>query len=517
MTFLRNLAISVMVLLASSLAECAELPTFLPDYFSPVFKLEGLSLALLNNSSRDGVEQYVYGTSDKTFFLSIQRVKAESPKTKAIMSNITETLNGEINVSGGQFVQVGANEVCAKVSTDGIYRTVHAFAMPTGIQIWTFSGIRNESMYPETKLTMIKKSINKKRYEEAIAEGNVAMGAWSKEITDHALSLLDEENKEEAMSVLGNVVATSPYNFRAHLAIVANTSDRKKAAESAGIIARNAEDPVLYEAAINLQGKAPITYSSIPVLGKGESGLQVILIPLEPCDLSLLDDIAKTYQTITGIPVKVRRLKEPFRFGPPDRIPYERVIQEAIVNLSGEKVDFKGWNKDKYATELLKVVEPLAPLKKYYARELVQKIDKEPGQYLADGYLDWLLKALDFYRGDDERTMYVGITGVNIYSGDNNYLFSYFASRGKSQGSLLSHYMMQTKNASDPYESRKRLVERVAKELVPASLKSLKIPRSTDPTCPYSYSSGTQRLDEKTLQLSESVKEGIAIFKVQNL
>jgi len=70
--------------------------------------------------------------------------------------------------------------------------------------------------------------------------------------------------------------------------------------------------------------------------------------------------------------------------------------------------------------ELLKVVEPLAPLKKYYARELVQKIDKEPGQYLADGYLDWLLKALDFYRGDDERTMYVGITGVNIYSGDNN-------------------------------------------------------------------------------------------------
>jgi predicted Zn-dependent protease len=231
--------------------------------------------------------------------------------------------------------------------------------------------------------------------------------------------------------------------------------------------------------------------------------------------LSILDDIAKTYQKITEIPVKIRRLNEPFRLGAPDRIPYQRIIQEAIISLGGEKVDFKGWNKERYTKELLKVVEQKDPFNKYYAKELVQKLDKEPGQYLADPYLNWFLKMLDQYQSDDEKTMYVGITGINIYSGDNNFLFSYYSSQGKSQGSILSYFMMQAKNLSEPYELRNRLIERVAKELVPASLKSLKIPRSTDPTCPYSYSSGTERMNEKTLVLSEPVKAAIAKLKLQ--
>jgi len=62
-------------------------------------------------------------------------------------------------------------------------------------------------------------------------------------------------------------------------------------------------------------------------------------------------------------------------------------------------------------------------------------------------------------------------------------------------------------------QSRKRLTERVAKELVPASLKKLNIPRSMDPSCPYSYSSGLQRLEEKTLNLSEPVKREIEKIK----
>jgi hypothetical protein len=49
----------------------------------------------------------------------------------------------------------------------------------------------------------------------------------------------------------------------------------------------------------------------------------------------------------------------------------------------------------------------------------------------------------------------------------------------------------------------------MAKELVPASLKQLRIPRSTDPTCPYSYSSGVERLDQKTLTLSDEVKQAL--------
>jgi hypothetical protein len=63
------------------------------------------------------------------------------------------------------------------------------------------------------------------------------------------------------------------------------------------------------------------------------------------------------------------------------------------------------------------------------------------------------------------------------------------------------------------FDSRPRLVERMAKELVPASLKQLQIPRSTDPTCPYSYSSGLDRLDQKTLTLSDGVKQALEKLK----
>jgi len=146
------------------------------------------------------------------------------------------------------------------------------------------------------------------------------------------------------------------------------------------------------------------------------------------------------------------------------------------------------------------------------------QINEENGQYSVDIYLNRFLNIIKKYRSFDVLTMYVGITGVNIYSGDNNYLFSLYATdRNKVQGSFLSYYMMQASNLSEEYESGKRLVERIAKELVPASLKSLNIPRSTDPTCPYSYSSGVSRLDQKTLILSEEVKNMIEKMKPQHV
>jgi hypothetical protein len=74
--------------------------------------------------------------------------------------------------------------------------------------------------------------------------------------------------------------------------------------------------------------------------------------------------------------------------------------------------------------------------------------------------------------------------------------------------------MMLGRTLNESYDSRPRLVERIAKELVPASLKQLGIPRSTDPSCPYSYSSGVERLDQKTLVLSEEVVK--ALEKLRN-
>jgi hypothetical protein len=80
---------------------------------------------------------------------------------------------------------------------------------------------------------------------------------------------------------------------------------------------------------------------------------------------------------------------------------------------------------------------------------------------------------------------------------------------------ILSYYMMMGETLHQEYQSRRRLTERIAKELVPASLKQLRIPRSTDPTCPYSYSSGVDRLDQKTLVLSDEVKHELQKLRDQ--
>ena len=72
---------------------------------------------------------------------------------------------------------------------------------------------------------------------------------------------------------------------------------------------------------------------------------------------------------------------------------------------------------------------------------------------------------------------------------------------------------MLAESQQEEYESRRRLIERIAKELVPASLKQLGIPRPLDPGDPYSYANGVKRLDQKTLVLSGPTKDALKTFR----
>ena len=110
--------------------------------------------------------------------------------------------------------------------------------------------------------------------------------------------------------------------------------------------------------------------------------------------------------------------------------------------------------------------------------------------------------------------MFVGISGQDIYSGDANFLFSGTAVAEGNLVSLLSYARMQKAATGEPFESRKRVVQRLAKELVPAALKQLQIARPADPSDPYSYSDGVQRLDEKTLTLSTGTREALDKFRL---
>jgi predicted Zn-dependent protease len=498
----------IFLIFSSSTADSLEMPSFLPHYFAPAFEISGQKLAFVNQSLKNGVEQYLYFTKDKSLVLLIENIKCDRPRGTAIHNNIIGNLNDVMKSKKGEFLEITKNDIHAEIFDDGMVKTVFAYTLPNGVQIWTYVMKSSEKYQIGPQFKIVRNFINKQRYSEALPEGNVSIGFWGDEIYAYEKQLLQNGKKKECLEVLEKLIYTSPFNFNAHLDFLEITDDLKAATNSAKTILKNAEDPKISAKAAKFLNMELMTFDSIPFLSKNE-GLQLILIPLEPCDVSLLEDVSKTYQKITNIPVKVRRLKESWSLNTPDRIPYQRAIQEVLIKMKGEDINFKGWTKTQYVNELKVSAESGNALDKYYINDLIIKINKGVGQYFVDPYLYRFINMIESYHSNDYRTMYVGITGINIYSGDNNYIFSLHMSRNKSQASIMSYYMMQASNLSEEYESRNRLIERIAKELVPASLKSLNIPRSTDPTCPYSYSSGISRLDQKTLMLSEEVKNRI--------
>jgi len=500
-----------------STASCVELPAFLPNYYLPGFEINGQKLTLVNHSVKDDADQYLYFTKDKSLVLLVENIKCDRPRSTAMLNNIIGNLNDRLKSKKGEFIKITKKDIHAQIFDDDRERTGFAYILPNGVQIWTYVMQSSGKYQIAPQYKIIKNFVNKQRYEEALVKGNVSMGFYGSEIYEYAETLLREGKKKEGVEVLEKLIATSPYDYRAHMDFAENSDDPKAATNSSKIVIKGAEDPKLIAKAARFLDTKLMMFESIPFLNRNESGLQVILVPLLPCDLTILEEVSKTYQNMTNIPVKIRRLKESWTLTESDRIPYQRFIQEMLIKMTNEDIKFKGWKKDKYISEMKKAAETKDALDRYYINDLISRVEKQEGQYFADVYLSRFLDIIENYRSNDIRTMYVAVTGINIYSGDNNYIFSLHMIRNKCQASILSYYMMLASNTSEEYESRRRLIDRVAKELVPASLKSLSIPRSSDPACPYSYSSGVDRLDQKTLILSEEVKNKIEEIRLQRI
>jgi hypothetical protein len=320
-------------------------------------------------------------------------------------------------------------------------------------------------------------------------------------------------SKADALAVLTDLLATSPSNYAAHMDLAAATSDPTAARNSARTVLNGTEDADLAARAARVLEQPRASLESIPVLEREASGLQLILIPLPPCDVQLVIDAGKVYEKITGVPVKVRRLAGDWRFGPPDRVPEQRRMQQAILQQRKTNVDFAGWSLQRYREELVASHATSDPLTRFFVQDFADKLDARPAQYLVDPYLERFLDRIGELRSPDIRTMYVGVTEANIYGGDANFVFSSYTARRGLGGSILSYSVMLAKTLAEPFESRARLTERLAKEMVPASLKSLNMPRATDPTDPYSYSDGVERLAQKTLVLSPPTKQALDKFR----
>jgi hypothetical protein len=188
----------------------------------------------------------------------------------------------------GEFLEITKSDIHAQIFEEGMERTLFAYALPTAVQIWTHIAKSGEKHPIGPQFKMIRNFINKQRYDEAVLEGNVSMGFWGAEIYKYAETLLRDGKKKEGLEVLRKLVATSPFHYHAHMAIIENSNDQKTAFSSSKVIIKGSEDPKLVVKAAKFLGQETLTFDSLPLLSRYERGLQVILIPLEPCDVSLL-------------------------------------------------------------------------------------------------------------------------------------------------------------------------------------------------------------------------------------
>ena len=417
--------------------------------------------------------------------------------------------------ASGAFRVVSASEYVAAWNEDSRSILLYFAKLPAAIEVWTRVTREMSPLAEELYVSDVRKVLNRHRYEDARRRGNVDTGIWSKEIAQHVGDLRAAQKIDEALAVLAQLIVWAPSNFGAQIDFAEMTKDTAAVRASALVVWDNAEDQRLRARAAKLTGLTESKFEALPVLESGLKGLQVVLVPLPPCDPRLIEEAARQFSSSFDLRVKIARLPVDWMWQAPERVYREPELRRIIVQKSGGPVDFAGWTKDRYVTELAQVTAKDDPLARYWIADFLKSFGDKPDQYEADRYLAQLGALLKPFRSNDRRTMFVGVSGQDIYSGDANFVFSVTTASEGNLVSLLSYARMQSAATGEPLESRKRVAQRLAKELLPAALKQLEIARPADPSDPYSYSDGVQRLDEKSFTLSTSTREALDKFRAQ--
>ena len=509
MTPMRTIIFGLVLSCASFLrAEEAPLkpPSCLPEYYSEVFATLDGPWRLVEQDATNGQFRCTYESPARHEILVLEHIPCDRTTAPAYFN---ETANRIIQGSSqqlGKFEELSQFELRARKANCGLTQSIWLFVLPRSVQIWTWTFPRTGPEAAPGTLQAVRKCVNRQRCEEARRDGNVTMGRWGPCIREHALDLLNDGERTQALEVFQDLLSTSPSDFEAHLAYMASTADPAAASNSARIVFRNSEDPAQLKCAAAILGIPAPNIESLPPVAPEDAGLRLVLIPLESDSMWLLDDVAKLYEQITDVPVSIRRLEEPWEWKTPERIAHQREVQRFLHVEGQPPIDFTGWSPERYVEAIRATAETADAFSRWQAEHMIAAVTSAPGQYEVAPHLKHLREQLEEKRSADRRTMYVAITRTNIYSGDSNFLFSKANCTPAENAAFLSYYMMLGSTLGESSASRARLTERIAKSLVAASIWQLGIPRSIDPACPTSYPDGVARLDQQTLVLSEEIR-----------
>ena len=495
------------------------LPKFLPDHFRESLWIADKPILLLEQEQKAGYGTAVLQTVDGSARAEVVDVPCDGPRCKVAFQNILDNLNALLTKPGGTFTQVTErlaqgqrhSDAAAWFFNDHLEQFL-LIERPNGVRFWSVSTTARVQSELSATMRALHAAELRQIAAEALAQGNVSAGHYGAEILAHAKHLIEAGEVAGGLDMIRAILPTSPYLLGAHFAIIDHSPKADERLASATVIRYQAETPEAIARASRVLSQDPPSLQDYPPISAEEGGLRVILVPIEPVNAAVLPEVAAAYEDITDVPVLIRRLPNALTIdGPPDRFFGQRRVQEVIARLSDQLVDFDGWTFANYRDRLLTLSHTLSALDRYNVREMIEAAENRPGQYRSGPYLDWFASAVAPYRSGDRETMYVAVTGANLFAGDTNYVFNTY-DRG-ARASLLSHHMMSAEGTEEPHESRPRMVRRVAKELVPATLQALGIPRAVDPSDPYSYSSGVQRTDEKSMRLSPATAAALDKFR----
>ena len=432
-----------------------------------------------------------------------------TPKTLAEMyKGLSSELDKSLKTRGGNTIEIKRFFGVGVINeTERDHSLNILYATPEEVYLWKYTTPKTFGGSAWDYIAKVRKVAREHQYDVALRHGNITMRHWESSIHEFA-RLLRNDNDQRTEIVYTQVLQTNPNNYDAHMEFTSITDDREKIIQSAQVVYDNAEEKELIDASARILKKDIPSLIQYPMLGPADKGLKVVLIPLSPCNPWLLKDIATVYEEITSIPVIVRQL--PVTWDPPEpsRSTYRPMLEQIASNILKTKSDFTYWPLAKLKEEIMKKAQEQGPQSVWFIRQLFKRMDEKGYQWDAEPLVHWLSAAISSKFSQDSDTMVVGITGLDIYARDAKYVFSSFGGQGNSPVSILS-YARMTAKLTGQNQSRKLLVERTAKELVPAGFKKLRIPRSIDPTCPYSYANSLRRVDEKSLTLSDQVKKEI--------
>jgi len=338
---------------AAANSAAPSIPAFLPSYYLPLFKIDDSWLTAESHQNQDNIDQYAYVSPDRAARVIVGSLPCAASVCETVFNNFLKISNQQATANSGSFSVVTPFEYRTEWRNGANENFLYVARLSNSLLIWNYSaGLNSLGQSVERYFDTVQAKINRQRYEQALAAGNVEMGRWNTPLREHAEQLLKDGKKQEALVVLNNIVTTSPTDYLSQAMLAANTSDISIAQNSARVIFQNAESPELVSKSAKLLQEVDPASVQPRLLGKGERGLQVILIPLAPCDLGLLAQVSEIYTGITKIPVRVMRLNEAWQFGQPDRIPNQRQIQQFIARRRGSSPDFTGWTLEQYKAEL---------------------------------------------------------------------------------------------------------------------------------------------------------------------